>query len=80
MAGKGMQIANRATTGSKLNGKSNGSIGDKLTNIADRAMKGGGGGKSPAGFGKIGMNTQKAVTTKGLGNKTPMGPKGLKGK
>ncbi len=76
---KGMQIANRATTGSKLSNKSTGSIGDKLTNIADRSMKGNS-GKSPASFGKIGSNTTKAVTTKGLGNKTPMGPKGLKGK
>lgn len=71
--------ANRATTKDKLNNKSGGSIGDKLTNIADRAFKKGGigSGKSPSDFGKLrkdGANLN-AVAKKTLGNKTPMGPK-----
>lgn len=56
-------IANRSLV--DVSRKSPGADLDKLSNTAKRADTTTA-GKSPDKFGKIGMNTQKAVTTKGL--------------
>jgi len=63
-------IANRATV--DVSKKSPGQDLSCLTNTAKRADTTTG-GKSPDKFGKLGMNTQKAITTPGLGNKTKRG-------